>query len=485
MPLPKGSKAGTDKGGSKAGATSGGGGAAGGVCGLCDEAIDHEDALGYIKGTCSTCGVRCFHFECVADHVERNAKVTNSNSKCKEKGKNIARTRPQDLFAQNRTVQRKPQKCTQATCSGTMVDAELVRPQRQQAPLPEVAALPPPAKPAAPFKPAKQLQPQKAAVPARTSSDGAAAAAAAAKQQQLRTAAAAARASLAPGGSSLAARGSSSLLGTSNSGGWQAAADSYDECDRAEPETEAEPVADVAFDRQAAAAAASRLSFPRGKRPRQLQMCPKWKAGEQCLKVELGECPLCHGVDELVSREAALDQAHGGGRLQAAAAAAAPTPGASPPAAAQQEQGQQQAAREDTAAPVWGGPEPPAWGEEPAEPAAPAVPVAAAAEAGEQLAGPQGSAARWRQHAQRGGVPSPPAKRKHGAGAADKPPTPPAADGSAAPHLARPVALRHTATPGSAKRRAVAKRAFSAILKHMPAEEAAQLLSAKAFLSRF
>ena len=27
---------------------------------------------------------------------------------------NIARTRPQDLFAQNRTVQRKPQKCTQA-----------------------------------------------------------------------------------------------------------------------------------------------------------------------------------------------------------------------------------------------------------------------------------------------------------------------------------------------------------------------------------
>jgi hypothetical protein len=54
----------------------------------------------------------------VADYTERVAKQLNSSSKSMEKGRNIARNRPQDLFAQNRTVQRKPQCCPDRACTG-------------------------------------------------------------------------------------------------------------------------------------------------------------------------------------------------------------------------------------------------------------------------------------------------------------------------------------------------------------------------------
>ena len=54
----------------------------------------------------------------MADYTERVAKQLNSSSRSMEKGRNIARNRPQDLFAQNRTVQRKPQCCPDRSCTG-------------------------------------------------------------------------------------------------------------------------------------------------------------------------------------------------------------------------------------------------------------------------------------------------------------------------------------------------------------------------------
>ena len=140
-------------------------------------------------GTCSKCGCHAFHFECTAEYCDRVrhgwglpvcsrapsrllrpprhcrnilccsnrtvqvARESNSSRNSREKGRNIARNRPQvswaparpastcdldlfvdllpcqtcpaaalaspqDLLAQNRVVQRKPQPCTDRSCSG-------------------------------------------------------------------------------------------------------------------------------------------------------------------------------------------------------------------------------------------------------------------------------------------------------------------------------------------------------------------------------
>ncbi|KAL4444645.1 hypothetical protein ABPG77_002462 [Micractinium sp. CCAP 211/92] len=223
MPFPKGAKAkGSSDGGSTAGSEN--------ACGLCSAAVvDDDDPRGFIRGTCSKCGTRRFHFDCVSGYLE----------------KNIARNRPHDLFAQNRTVQRKPQKCAiSPACTGLMIEAELIKPQkpqRQQKQPPPATPVPRPKQPAAaapkapkppepqagadsakPVVPAKPLPPPKplpsahgsntisAACTSATISTGVTREVAAKENlQQLRASAAAARASL--GASSTASRAAGRL----------------------------------------------------------------------------------------------------------------------------------------------------------------------------------------------------------------------------------------------------------------------------------
>lgn len=235
------------------------------LCGVCQAALGAEEQ--HITAVCNnaSCGESCYHVDCVTPYM---AKVHHDSTRAMERSRRLITSKPAYYMQTvHMDCPRQP-----PGCGGKISTADMVKPIKAPPPPPPGLARParqrgrkkagaPAAAAGVPPPPARrQVAPQAPPPPSRKQ-----------LQQQARATAAAMRASVAPNYDVLGAGGDAQPSPGSGAGG-----------------------SGLRF--------SSKLKFPPGQRPLELQMCAEYEELGECYHYR---CPRCHGEEELQKREAA------------------------------------------------------------------------------------------------------------------------------------------------------------------------------------